>query len=116
MLNSITSAPKRRMPDWGTTSELTMINRIPTCLINSMKWKDDVYLLPNPPGAADPNPTNQIRFTTKGNANVSGSIYLTDRDGFFNGSGRVYRILVSGSGEIELFVKNFRDALWADYK
>jgi prepilin-type N-terminal cleavage/methylation domain-containing protein len=86
------------------------------------RFRDDVYFLPGTPGGADPAPTNILGFSPRGIATDplglgagGGQVYLTDESGFNFGSGKVYRILIAGSGEVEAQVRDFTSAVWFEF-
>jgi prepilin-type N-terminal cleavage/methylation domain-containing protein len=87
------------------------------------RFRDEIFFLPGTPGGADPAPINAVGFSPRGLATNplfpgavgGGAIYLTDQAGFNTGTGKVYRILIAGSGEVEAQVRDFTSAVWFEF-
>ena len=101
------------LPTSGTTKTVFLGDR----------FRDQVFFLPGPPGGADPAPTNVLNFSPRGFLTDplapcgigSGQVYLTDQAGFNTGTGKVYRVLISGSGEVEAQVRDFGSPVWFEF-
>jgi prepilin-type N-terminal cleavage/methylation domain-containing protein len=100
----------------GYTYVMQNSGRTKTVSLQS-RWRDEVFFLPGSPGAPDPAPDATFAFTPRGELDKgsNGRIYVTDRSGFFSGTGKVYRIMTSLSGEVESRVRDFNNATWFDF-
>jgi prepilin-type N-terminal cleavage/methylation domain-containing protein len=86
-------------------------------------FRDEVFFLPGTPGGGDAAPINAVGFGPRGFAfdplnpllTGGGPVYLTDQVGFDTGTGKVYRVLITGSGEVEAQVRDFASAVWFDF-
>ena len=94
-----------------------------TVLLND-RYRDSIWILPVAPGGgADPPPQLTFQFGPRGIANGPlglgpGMLYLTDRDGFENPTGKfkVYRIRAQAAGLTDTHMRTFDIASWADYQ
>lgn len=81
------------------------------------RWKDEVFLLPGSPGGGDPPPVFAFSYSPRGFVTgAAGILYITDREGFTNNVGKVYRIQASAVGLLETQRRDFAGPVWADYR
>lgn len=100
------------MPGTGKTKTVSLAER----------FRGEVFFLTGTPGGGDLAPVNTYSFSPRGMAVEAvagippgGQVYVTDRDGFTSGTGKVYRIIISGSGEVDAQIRDFATATWFEF-
>lgn len=79
------------------------------------RWRGEVYFLRVSPGAPDQPPNAACTFNPRGLLNNTCLIYITDRSGLLSQTGKVYRVQVSLTGEVEAQVRDFGNPTWFEF-